>query len=173
MTASRLLILGALRRIQPAHGYQVRQELERWEADKWANIAYGSIYHGLNAMASEGLLDMYETPDRKGGTTKKVYKLTKDGEKEYSHLLSEYWWEPKVIYDPFQIALTFRQDIPPSEFVEALRMRVSLAESLIEHLKERQCTVPEFIAANLELTIRQADVFITWAAEQIDRAKQV
>ena len=71
MTASRLLILGALRRIQPAHGYQVRQELELWEADKWANIAYGSIYHALHTMAEEDLLQMHEVAERKGGATKK------------------------------------------------------------------------------------------------------
>lgn len=167
MTASRLLILGALRTIQPAHGYQVRQELERWEADKWANVAYGSIYHALNAMASEGLLEMYEAPDRKGGTTKKVYILTPDGEKEYRHLLSEYWWEPRVVYDPFQIALTFRLDLPKQEFASALLTRVTAAEELVAHLKERQAAAPPHIAANMELTIGQTEVFISWAKRQI------
>ncbi len=171
MTASRLLILGALRTIQPAHGYQVRQELERWEADKWANIAYGSIYHALNAMALEGLLEMYESPDRKGGTTKKVYVLTSDGEKEYRHLLSEYWWEPKVMYDPFQIALTFRQDLEPQEMVGALQMRIGVVEETIEHLRARQALSPPYLAANLELIIEQMDVFVAWANRQIKAEK--
>lgn len=168
MTASRLLILGALRTIQPAHGYQVRQELERWEADKWANIAYGSIYHALNAMASEGLLEMYEAPDRKGGTTKKVYVLTPDGEKEYRHLLSEYWWEPRVVYDPFQIALTFRQDLPRQEFISALQMRIAAAEESVAHLRERQISAPPHIASNMELIIGQTEVFVAWAKQQTE-----
>lgn len=168
MTASRLLILGALRTIQPAHGYQVRQELARWEADKWANIAYGSIYHALNTMASEGLLEMYEAPGRKGGTTKKVYVLTPDGEKEYRHLLSEYWWEPRVVYDPFQIALTFRQDLPREEFVNALQMRIATAEQSIAHLRERQASAPPHITSNMELIIEQTEVFIAWARRQIE-----
>lgn len=153
--------------IQPAHGYQVRQELERWEADKWANIAYGSIYHALNTMASEGLLEMYEAPDRKGGTTKKVYVLTPDGEKEYRHLLSEYWWEPRVVYDPFQIALTFRQDLSKQELISALQMRITAAEESVAHLRERQVSAPPHIASNMDLIIGQTQVFIEWAGRQI------
>jgi DNA-binding PadR family transcriptional regulator len=170
MTASRLLILGALRAIQPAHGYQVRQELERWEADKWATIAYGSIYHALNAMASEGLLEMHEAPDRKGGATKKVYVLTANGEKEYRQLLSEFWWEPHVAYDPLQIALTFRGDMPRREFDAALQMRIGLAEETIAHLTERQALSPPHLAANMDLAIQQLEVFIVWAHRQISAA---
>jgi DNA-binding PadR family transcriptional regulator len=170
MTASRLLILGALRQIQPAHGYQVRQELEAWEADTWANIAYGSIYHALNSMASEGLLDMHEAHDRKGGTTKKVYTLTSDGEKEYRHLLQEYWWEPKVSYDPFQIALAFRGDVPPAEMTRALEMRIRNARQALAHMQARHVHASPVMAANITLRMAQTEVFIAWAIEQVARA---
>jgi len=167
MTASRLLILGALRRIQPAHGYQVRQELERWEADQWANIAYGSIYHALNTMTQEGLLNMRVETERKGGSTKKMYALTPDGEKEYRHLLSEYWWEPKVVYDPFQIALLFASDLPQSEYREALEMRRGLALETIQHLEERKRTSSAHIRSMIDLSLGQLRVFVKWTDEQI------
>jgi DNA-binding PadR family transcriptional regulator len=61
MSATRLLILGALRFMQPAHGYEIRRTLETWNADQWANIAYGSIYHALNKMAEEGFLKPVNT----------------------------------------------------------------------------------------------------------------
>ena len=60
MSATRLLILGALRFMQPAHGYSIRRELESWHAEDWANIAYGSIYFALNKMADEELLAVSE-----------------------------------------------------------------------------------------------------------------
>jgi DNA-binding PadR family transcriptional regulator len=50
MSSIRLLILGVLKRKEPIHGYEVRHELEVWGADKWANVAYGSIYSALNKM---------------------------------------------------------------------------------------------------------------------------
>jgi len=167
MTASRLLILGALRQIQPAHGYQVRQELERWEADKWANIAYGSIYHALNSMAEEGLLEMRVELERKGGTTKKTYVLTHDGEKEYRHLLTEYWWEPKVVHDPFQLALTFAPDMPQKDYHDALEMRKRLALETIGHLRQRQLVSLQHVRAAIGLSIRQLEAFVSWADEQI------
>lgn len=167
MTASRLLILGALRRIQPAHGYQVRQELERWEADQWANIAYGSIYHALNTMTQEGLLNMHVETERKGGSTKKMYALTPDGEKEYRHLLSEYWWEPKVVYDPFQIALLFASDLPRSEYREALEMRRGLALETIQHLEERRRTSSAHVQSMIDLSLGQLRIFVKWTDEQI------
>lgn len=167
MTASRLLILGALRRIQPAHGYQVRQELERWEADKWANIAYGSIYHALHTLAAEDLLEMHEVAERKGGAVKKVYSLTADGDNEYVNLLREFWNSNAPVYDPFQIALAFRDDLPADEFRRALMTRRAATREAIEYLKQRQMMSPPHIAANMDLTIAQLEVFMTWAAKQL------
>ena len=34
MSATRLLILGVLRFKQPTHGYDVRRELESWQAER-------------------------------------------------------------------------------------------------------------------------------------------
>ncbi len=56
-SATRLLVLGVVRKHGKAHGYQVRRELLTWSADKWANVAPGSIYHALKQMAKEGLLE--------------------------------------------------------------------------------------------------------------------
>lgn len=167
MTASRLLILGALRKIQPAHGYQVRQELESWEADKWASIAYGSIYHALNSMTEEGLLEMHVELERKGGTTKKIYTLTDDGEKEYRHLLAEYWWEPKSTYDPFQIALLFASDLPKKDYTAGLQSRRGIALDAIDKLRERQKMSLAHMRTAIELSVRQLEVLISWIDEQI------
>ena len=57
MSASRLLILGVVRFMQPVHGYDIRRELTEWRAEQWANISYGSIYFALKKLSEEGLLD--------------------------------------------------------------------------------------------------------------------
>ena len=61
MSATRLLVLGVVRMYGSAHGYQVRRELLTWSADKWANVAPGSIYHALKKMAAEKLLEEVAT----------------------------------------------------------------------------------------------------------------
>lgn len=57
MSSMRLLILGVLAQKKSAHGYEIRRELESWNAERWTNIAYGSIYFALKKMTDEGLLE--------------------------------------------------------------------------------------------------------------------
>lgn len=82
VTPTRLMILGVLRSKQPAHGYEVRRELESWGAQDWANMAYGSIYHALSKMAGEGLLESVDTGQVKGRPARTTYSVTERGEME-------------------------------------------------------------------------------------------
>ena len=66
MSSTRLLVLGCVRLFQPVHGYEVRRELISWNADQWANINYGSIYHALNQLTKEGFLEVAGTEQTDG-----------------------------------------------------------------------------------------------------------
>ena len=62
MSAStRLLVLGAVRIFQPAHGYLVRRELLSWDVENWAAINPGSIYNMLRTLTRDGLLEEVDT----------------------------------------------------------------------------------------------------------------
>ncbi len=65
MSATRLLILGALRFTQSAHGYSIRRELESWNAETWVNVAYWSICFALNTLDRDGLVAVSDT-EREG-----------------------------------------------------------------------------------------------------------
>jgi hypothetical protein len=89
MSATRLLVLGAVRIFQPIHGYDLRRELMSWHADEWANISFGSIYFALKKMTADGLLEEVDT-GRSGGRPEKTrYRLTAAGETEFQSLLRE------------------------------------------------------------------------------------
>ncbi|HEV7647990.1 MAG TPA: PadR family transcriptional regulator [Actinophytocola sp.] len=96
MSATRLLVLGVVRMHGRAHGYQVRRDLLTWSADKWANVAPGSIYHALKKMAKEKLLEEVTDEDGDGdgdgearGPDRTAYQLTPDGETEFQLLLAK------------------------------------------------------------------------------------
>lgn len=129
---TRLLILGVLRFKQPAHGYEVRRELESWGAEGWANIAYGSIYHALGKMSEEGLIKPVKTDQIGNRPARTTYTVTESGEAEFQRLLREYWWLPKPVVDPFQVALAFMNELPRDELLAALRSRASLYRSAVE-----------------------------------------
>ena len=99
MSAVRILILGILNDSKPRHGYEVKQVLESWNVEKWANVGYGSIYFGLKKMAEEGLLEIVENQDNKQEKT--VYKITPSGTDTFLALLRKQWLELKPAVDPF------------------------------------------------------------------------
>lgn len=177
MSATRLLILGALRFLQPAHGYLIRQELESWSASDWANIAYGSIYHALGKMADEGLLEEAERDEagpRKLGKIK--YRITDHGEEEYQRLLRRYWWSVETVTNPFMYAMSFLGDLPRAEIISGLRQRALVRQGQLqstqfleqsqEWLKEYK---PPHVFEMMRLMRSHIQVEIDFATELADR----
>lgn len=132
MSATRLLILGAVRIFQPIHGYDLRRELMSWHADQWANISFGSIYFALKKLAEDRLLEEVGA-DRAGGRpARTLYRLTGEGETEYQMLLREYWWERKPVADPFFVAMSQGTALTRPELTAALRHRADDARASAE-----------------------------------------
>ncbi len=89
MNVVRLLVLGALREIGPAHGYAIGQLLEAWQVQTWTHLRSGSVYHALQQMAKEGLIGAgkQEAGDRGPGKTR--FAITDAGDAAFFNLLRE------------------------------------------------------------------------------------
>jgi DNA-binding PadR family transcriptional regulator len=182
LSTSRLLILGVLKRYQPIHGYDVRRELELWNAEEWANVAYGSIYFALNKMAEEGLVEALESQDAdndKGKRNPKTrYRITERGEREFERLLREYWWERKSAIDPFQVAITFMDFMPREELLKALRWRADFLRAHLPNMRwmiEQKMSsegVPKHIASQLELGIMYGETTLKWLDAVIEKVER-
>lgn len=116
---------------RPMHGYEVRRELELWQAERWATIAYGSIYFGLKKMAGEGLVEAAAEEGR-SGSSRTVYTITAAGRQEFHRLLSEHWWSDGTPKDPFIAALTFMPRMETPELLAALRRRLAGLRTAVE-----------------------------------------
>jgi DNA-binding PadR family transcriptional regulator len=134
LSATRLLVLGVVRMYGSAHGYQVRRELLTWSADKWANVAPGSIYHALKKMAQERLLtEVTETTTESEpqGPDRTAYRLTADGETEFQTLLAKYLAESddsaQASYR-LAAAITFLTALPRAKALTLLRHRLAQLE---------------------------------------------
>jgi DNA-binding PadR family transcriptional regulator len=123
MSTTRLLLLGAVRILQPVHGYLLRRELLSWQVDDWAHVKPGSIYSGLRTLTARALLE--ELP---GDPVS--YRLTPDGEAEYQRLLGMALRQPEP-GDPSRLmaALCFVSTLPRTEVREALRARALVLEA--------------------------------------------
>jgi DNA-binding PadR family transcriptional regulator len=130
-----MMILGVVRMMQPVHGYDVRRELLSWEADDWANVAPGSIYHALRKLSEEGLLEEVATEQVGARPARTTYRITATGEGEFQDLLRRYWWELDQAVDPFQAAAAFLTALPRDEAVAALRNRARMLGAHAERLR--------------------------------------
>jgi DNA-binding PadR family transcriptional regulator len=180
MSATRLLILGLVRWIQPVHGYDVRRELLSWNADEWANVAPGSIYHALKKLAEEGMLRAVAAEQVGQRPARTQYEITEKGEREFQELLREFWWRYRQPVDPFAVAFAFLPALPCREAVAALRNRAQtlrgtaraagtgLDHGWIDQLK------PPHVAELFRLGVAQAEVEADWCervAERVERGE--
>lgn len=155
MSTMRTLLLGILHDQKPRHGYEIRQILESWNADKWANISYGSIYFALKKMAEEKLISICDIQAQQ--SDKIVYTTTEAGSSTFLMLLRQQWLEIKPSIDPFQVALTFMNYLDKDDLLKALEYRLNAWDYIIkssEHimaLSMKNRELPKHINQNHDL----------------------
>lgn len=134
MSATKLLVLGVTRILQPVHGYVVRRELLTWNVDQWASINPGSIYGALRTLTRDGYLEEVETGAEGNRPARTTYRLTGDGEPEFFELLRQYLWRDIDCYDlsGLRAALSFIWAVSREEMVRALEHRADQIEGQLE-----------------------------------------
>jgi DNA-binding PadR family transcriptional regulator len=179
MAVTRVLVLGVLLK-QPMHGYEVRRELESWNAEQWANITYGSIYFALATMAKEQLVEVVDTDDRGNRPARTVYAITDAGRLEFTRLLRELWWEYRPAIDPFRVALSFMNCLPREELLAALCNRAARLHSTLDAFpyaiegRLRDPGAPHHLAEVLRLAADHMETQLRWidsAIKKVERAE--
>jgi DNA-binding PadR family transcriptional regulator len=176
MSAVRILLLGILNDQKPRHGYEVKQILESWNADKWANIGYGSIYFALKKMAEEGLLAILEDQDDKQDKT--MYQITESGSNAFMVMLRAQWLQLKPSVDPFQVALTFMDYLPKDELLTALEHRADTWRHVIKTSQRmlpmalKGMTLPKHIDENHRLILAHYQTELDWIEGAIEKVKK-
>jgi DNA-binding PadR family transcriptional regulator len=117
-----MLVLGVVRNLGQAHGYQVRRELLTWRADAWAHVAPASIYQALRTLTKHRLVEEVGT-ESGGGPERTVYRLTPDGETEFFALVRAGISEPDESLDELSAAFGFAHLLPRREVATLLEYR--------------------------------------------------
>ncbi|MEV0268897.1 PadR family transcriptional regulator [Hamadaea sp. NPDC050747] len=174
MSTTRLMILGLVNWMEPVHGYDVRRELLSWNADKWAKIQPGSIYHALKKMTEEGLLEEVSTEQVGARPERTTYKITVRGKDAFENMLREQWWEIQTGNDPFTAAFAFLPALPRKEAVAALRHRGRMLSVTTQGLRDMIATgrtdiaKPVHVQWMFELWIARAEGEVAWCERVAD-----
>jgi DNA-binding PadR family transcriptional regulator len=169
------MILGIVSWLQPVHGYDVRRELVSWNAQDWANIQPGSIYHALRKLTEEGLLVEVATEQVGSRPARTTYAMTDKGVEEYQDLLRKYWWTYQSPIDPFLAGFAFVNALPAEEAVAALRNRARTMSAMAEGVRQSigsawmRESKPNHVTWMLELIIARAEAEVAWCIRVADR----
>ena len=143
MSTTRLLVLGALRFMQPCHGYDVRRELMSWQIEDWTNVKPGSIYSALKTMEKDGLIATVESSPNPGRPERTSYVVTADGEREFQLMLRESWWRVANPVEPLAPAMTFMLSLTRDETIAALESRVDQLQVKVRELTLQRTAIPD------------------------------
>jgi DNA-binding PadR family transcriptional regulator len=180
MSATRLLVLGAVRVLQPVHGYDVRRELVSWRLEESAHIKPGSIYSALKTLAKDGLLEARSgDSDRPERTS---YVLTGEGEKEFQTLLRGAWWRVVQPAEPLVPALCLMPFLPRDELLAALQARIAQLQAAMEEGRFVRATIqdgatgedggiPEHVREIVDFVAARTRAELTWTRELVRRVR--
>lgn len=141
MSATRLLVLGAIRIMQPVHGYEVRRELVSWRLEDHTNVRPGSVYGAIRTLEKDGCIAVHarESDDHRPERT--TYVLTGEGEKEFQLLLRESWWTVSPPKEPLIPALCLMLHLPREELIRALQARVGALEGQLDAISFQRAAI--------------------------------
>jgi DNA-binding PadR family transcriptional regulator len=142
-SATRLLVLGAIRIMQPVHGYDVRRELISWRLEETANVKPGSIYGAIRTLEKDGCIAVDSRSRDESRPERTEYVLTGEGEKEFQLMLREAWWTVQEATEPLIPALTLMIFFPREELVRALQARIARLESGLESMTFFRATIKD------------------------------
>jgi DNA-binding PadR family transcriptional regulator len=178
VSATRLLILGAVRVFQPVHGYFVRRELLSWHADTWAHLNPGSVYNALRTLARDGFLTEVGTEVQGRRPARTVYKLTADGETEFLTLLREALWTLSP-YEPANLlaAWSFSHWLSRQEVIDALEHRLHQVDAWLKASEftikdlERDPAKPPQVQDHVRLTMARLRGEAQWTRALLKRVR--
>ena len=93
---TRLIVLGVLD-MKPMSGYDIQQVLKSNDAERWAGVLIGSIYHALKKLEQEGHIEINGI-EQTGHRQKAIYRITKSGKGYLKELVLESLKETSVLY---------------------------------------------------------------------------
>jgi len=143
MSATRLLVLGAIRIRQPIHGYEVRKELASWRLETRTNVKPGSVYGAIRTLEKDGCLAVHGAVAGDHRPERTQYVVTAEGETEFQTLLREAWWTVSPPKEPLIPALAMMRHLSREELVRALAARAGALSDELDTLRLLRATIKD------------------------------
>jgi DNA-binding PadR family transcriptional regulator len=120
----------------PRHPYDMHRQI-RLRNKTFLMGLPRSLYHAVDRLDREGLVEPMETQRDGNRPERTVYRLTEDGSAQFHLRLSELLTNPSADYPAFTAAVSFLTRLEPGTAREVLELRATMLEGQIAELDAR------------------------------------
>ncbi|MGG3837961.1 PadR family transcriptional regulator [Paenibacillus thiaminolyticus] len=139
-----VMVLGLLLKYGPMSGYEIQQKMQSAKTDKWAYVQPASIYHALRKLDKDELVTL-QSLEQTGNRSKAIYSITSKGKEEFHSMLISAFKKASVVFPtPLYTVLTFMDEAPVEEIINALTVQQQAIQSIYDEMLEGQRKKEEY-----------------------------
>lgn len=162
----------AMLRESPMHPYEMQRVMHQRHTDELLALKRGSLYHAINQLEREGLIQPVETSREGRRPERTVYQITPDGEEELVLWMRELLSMPVREPNQFSAALAFIMHTDPGDTLEQLERRAITVDASIAAMRAIERSIGAWIsrASVLEVEYQRAlaEAELRWLQSIID-----
>jgi DNA-binding PadR family transcriptional regulator len=128
-----LTVLGLLR-VRPMHPYEMQRLIRDWHKDEFLELKRGSLYHAIERLREQGMIDVVEVNRDGRRPERTVYRITEAGERQMRAWLQDMLAKPVREPTQFFAALSFLPHLTPEDVQVHLLERMAALQSEIAGL---------------------------------------
>jgi DNA-binding PadR family transcriptional regulator len=124
----------ALLHEEPMHPYQISFTMRERHWDWCIKLKFGSLYHTVETLIRDGLIEPVETEREGRRPERTVYAVTDRGRQEFLERLSDMVRQPAREYADFAAGLKFMWHLDRDAAVSLLRQRADTLQLEVDHV---------------------------------------
>lgn len=140
------------------HPYEMQRVMHQRHTDELLALKRGSLYHAINQLQRDGLIEPVETSREGRRPERTVYQITPDGQTELRLWMFELLSTPVNESSQFTAALAFIRHVTPEQALEHLQSRIGSLAAGIAVIQAVEHAVTSLVgrASVLELEYQRA-----------------
>jgi DNA-binding PadR family transcriptional regulator len=169
-----LAVMGLLRE-RDMHPYEMQRQMHIRHTDELLGLKRGSLYHAINQLQRDGLIESIETSREGRWPERTVYRLTSDGEEELLVWLRDLISTPVREPSQFTTALAHVSHLAPQDALQHLQVRAVNLEATTAALRAVERGVGALVGRPAILEVEYAcallEAELSWLRSIIDDLK--
>jgi DNA-binding PadR family transcriptional regulator len=158
----------------PRHPYEIHQLMQEREVWRMVKVTPGSLYHTIERLARDGLIEVVETSRAGRRPERTTYRMTEAGQDAFAERLRAMIGEPATEYPQYPVAVGMLHELQRDDALTQLKRRTIALEAQLaaDHVVEKRLAedgVHPLYWADVELRRRQRETELDFTRDLIDR----